>query len=84
MHVWLVGLMTLRMRNMWSGQGLASSLNRPAIDILEFWSAGNESPVTLPCRVGSVYLLPQRRLGPAEVLEVKCVCVGGGSSSHGR
>ena len=69
------GLLTLRMRNMWSGQGLASSLSCPAIDILEFWSPGDESPVTLPCWVGSVYFLPQRRLGPAEVWRSRvCVC----------
>ena len=76
------GLLTLQMRNMWSGQGLASSLDHPALDILEFWSTGNESPVTLPCGVGSVYLLPQegRVQGSEEArssrsMEVKCVCV---------
>ena len=41
-------LLTFRMRNAWSGQGPASSLNGPAILLLEFLSAGNESPITLP------------------------------------
>ena len=42
------GLLTLRMRNTWSGQGPASSLNCSAIAVLEFQSTGNESPVALP------------------------------------
>ena len=37
------GLLTLRMRNMWSGQGPASSLNCPASLVLELRSPGNES-----------------------------------------
>ena len=39
------------MRNTWSllsGQGLTSSLNCLAIDILEFQFAGDESPIALP------------------------------------
>ena len=31
-----------------SGQGPASSLNSPAINILEFQSTGDDSPITLP------------------------------------
>ena len=42
------GFLTSRMRNVWSGQGPVSSLIRPAVLILEFWSLGNESPITLP------------------------------------
>ena len=42
------GFLTSRMRNIWSGQGPVSSLIRPAVLILEFWSLGNESPITLP------------------------------------
>ena len=38
----------LRIRNMWSGQGPAFSLNCSAILVLEFWCIGSESPVTLP------------------------------------
>ena len=45
------GLLTLR-RNVWSGQGPASSLNCSAGLILEFQSTGNESLVTLPCGGG--------------------------------
>ena len=41
------GLLTSRMRNMWSGRGPASSLKCSAILLLEFQSTGNESPVTL-------------------------------------
>ena len=41
------GLLILRMRNMWSAQGPGSSLNCPAILILEFQSIGNESPIAL-------------------------------------
>ena len=37
------GLLTSRMRNMWSGQGPASSLNCPASLVLELRSPGNES-----------------------------------------
>ena len=40
--------MTLGMRNMWSVQGPASSLNCPAILVLEFWSMDNESPIAFP------------------------------------
>ena len=43
------GLLTSRIRNMWSEQGPAFSLNCPAILILEFQSTGNESPIALPC-----------------------------------
>ena len=55
------GLPTLRMRNMWSGKGPASSLNCPAILVLELWFKGNKSPVTLPWGRGGregIYLLP--------------------------
>ena len=52
-------LMTSRTRNMWSGQGPASSLNCPAILTLEFWSTGNESPIALCWVWGNIYLLPQ-------------------------
>ena len=41
------GLLTSRMRNMWSGQGPASPLNCLAILILEFQSTGTESPIAL-------------------------------------
>ena len=44
------GVLTWRMRNTWSllsGQGPASSLNCPAIDILEFQLAGDDSPIAL-------------------------------------
>ena len=51
------GLLTLRTRDMWSEQGPASSLNCPAILVLEFWSIGNE--LLYPGRVGSICLLPQ-------------------------
>ena len=44
----MVDLLTLRMRNMWSRQGLTSSLNCPAILLLEFQPTGNESPIALP------------------------------------
>ena len=57
------GLLTLRMRNMWSGQGPASSLNCSASLILQSQSTGNESLVTLPCggqgRGECIYLLSQ-------------------------
>ena len=77
------GLLTLQMRNMWSGQGLASSLDHPALDILEFWSTGNESPVTLPLW-GGVRLPPAPRGESARIrggsVQPKrggqvCVCV---------
>ena len=42
------GLLTLGTRNMWSVQGPASSLNCPAILVLEFRSIENESPIALP------------------------------------
>ena len=42
------GLLTSKMRNMWSGQGPAFFLNCPAILILEFHSTGNEFPTALP------------------------------------
>ena len=48
------GLLISRRRNMWSGQGPASSLNCPAVVILDFWSIENESPTTLAWRV--IYL----------------------------
>ena len=41
------GLLTLRMRNL-SGQGLASSLNCPAILVMDCQSTGSECPITLP------------------------------------
>ena len=47
------GLLTSRMRWMWPGQGPASCLNCPAVLILEFQSSGDDSPITLPCRVVS-------------------------------
>ena len=37
----------LKMRTMWSVQGPASSLNCPAILVLEFQAIGNESPIAL-------------------------------------
>ena len=40
------GLLTSRMRNKWSGQGPAFSLNCPTVLVLEFQSTGNESPIT--------------------------------------
>ena len=40
--------MTLGMRNIQSVQGPASSLNCPAILVLEFWSMDNESPTAFP------------------------------------
>lgn len=42
-------LLTSRTRNIWSGQGLASSLNCPDIG-LEFQSIENEFPIALPLR----------------------------------
>ena len=42
------GPLSLGLRNMWSVQGPASSLNCPAILVLEFQSLENESPVALP------------------------------------
>ena len=57
------GLLTLRMRNTWSWQGPAFSLNCPAILVLEFCSIGNEFPVALSwwwgLRLG-ISLLPQK------------------------
>ena len=47
------GLLTLRMRNLWSGQGLASSLNCPAILVMDCQSTGSECPLTLPGQGGS-------------------------------
>ena len=41
-------LLTLGTRNMWFGQGPASSLNCPVILVLEFQSIGNASPIVLP------------------------------------
>ena len=43
---------------MWSGQGPASSLNCPAILLLEFQSIGNESPITLPWKGGIYFPAP--------------------------
>ena len=40
-------LLTLTTRNLWSRQGPAFSLNCPASLVMEFWSAGNESPIAL-------------------------------------
>ena len=51
-------LLTSKVRNMWSEQGLAIFLNCPAILILEFLSMRNEFPTALP-RVVPIYLLPQ-------------------------
>ena len=45
---------------MWPGQGPASSLNLPAVLVLEFRSTGDESPIALRSRVGLIYLLPHR------------------------
>ena len=42
------GLLTARMKNMWSGWGPASSFNCPAILDLEFQSTGSESQIALP------------------------------------
>ena len=42
------------MGNMWSGQGTASSLNFPAILLVEFWLIENESSVALPWGRGLV------------------------------
>ena len=47
---------------MWSGQGLASSLNCSAIPILEFQSAGNEPPISLHWGMGGICLFPQYTL----------------------
>ena len=52
------GLLTARMRNMWSGEGPASSSNSPVVLILGFWSTENESPIALPWE-WDIYLLPQ-------------------------
>ena len=50
------GFLTLRMRNMWSGQGPAFSLICPAVLTLEFQSTGNESQIILPW--GGAHLPP--------------------------
>ena len=50
------GLLTLRMRNMSSGQGPTSSFNCPAVLTSEFWSKGSESPIALLWE--ALYLLP--------------------------
>ena len=42
------GLLTSRMKNMWSGWGPASSFNCPAILDLEFQSTGTEPQIALP------------------------------------
>ena len=47
-HVWSKRSPDFEKRNMWSGQGPPSSLNCPAILILEFRSTGNESRIVLP------------------------------------
>ena len=52
----MCGLLTLGMRDMWSRHGPASSLNYPAILVLE--SIENESPIALPW-AGPMCLLPQ-------------------------
>ena len=60
------GLLTWKMRNMWSGQDPASSLNCLAVLILEFLSTGNEPPVALPCRgVGCISVLPHLHYQPS-------------------
>ena len=41
------GLLTWRMKTMWSEQGPVSCLNCLAVLILEFWSTGNESPIQM-------------------------------------
>ena len=41
------GLLTSKMRNTCSGQGPPSSLNCPAILVLEFQSTGDDSPIDL-------------------------------------
>ena len=56
-------LLTLRMRNIWSKQGPASSFNCLAILILEFQSMRNKAPIALPCARGGadgevIHLLP--------------------------
>ena len=55
------GLLTSRMRNMWSGQGLSFSLNCLVILLLKFQFIRNESSVSLTW--GSPFcLLPQKDL----------------------
>ena len=50
----------LRMRNMWSGQGQAASLNRPAVLLLEFQPTGINLQSLYPGGVGDpIYLLPR-------------------------
>ena len=44
----LGGFLTLGMRNMWSGQSSAFSLNCPALLVLEFQAIEKESPIALP------------------------------------
>ena len=51
------------MRNMWSGQGPVSSLNCPAVHLLELWSKGNESPIALPWEGGHLTSGSSRRTG---------------------
>ena len=74
-HMWSKRSPDFEKRNMWSGQGPPSSLNCPAILILEFRSTGNESQIVLPWaeigwgrgRVGGwggICLQPQRFLSP--------------------
>ena len=46
-HVWLGRLLTLEKTDTRSEQGPASSLNCPAILVLEFQAIGNESPIAL-------------------------------------
>lgn len=41
------GLLIARTRNMWFGQGPSSTLNCPAVLVLELLSMGNDSPITL-------------------------------------
>lgn len=55
------GLLTSGVRDLWPGQGPASSFNCPAILILEFRFTGNESLIALPSRVG-IYLLLQYKV----------------------
>ena len=69
------GLLTSRIGNMWSRQGLAFSFNRPTILILEFPSIGNDSPIALP----SVCLVTQLCLTLCDPMD----CCPPGPSVHG-
>ena len=53
------GLLASRMKNVWSRQGPAYSLNC-SVFVLEFWFTGNESPIDLPWELGvGFYFWPQ-------------------------